>query len=245
MAHHSFAFNLPPWRPARYLHRRTGWLVFASGLWLLLYGWLGYRLWVGGWSRGSHLNGTLALLCVALGVAIALSWRALIMRWLKRVYHFFVDARHPALTVEELQRLTPSEFEEYVARRLFERQGYHADNLPDVKDGGIDVLVTDSHGRQAVVQCKRYRGTVGAAVLRDLYGTMVGAGAAHAFLVTAGPISRSARIWAEDKPITLIDGDLMVELARAEPKQHGEIERLRDWLSRVQSVVRSSNYQIT
>jgi restriction system protein len=90
-------------------------------------------------------------------------------------------------------------------------------NTPDVKDGGIDILVTDEHGRQAVVQCKRYRGTVGEATVRDLYGTMIHAGASQAYLVTTGHISDSAQQWAKGKPIGLIDGEQLAQLSRAEP----------------------------
>ena len=75
----------------------------------------------------------------------------------------------------------------------------------------------DRFGNLAVVQCKRYRGTVGAATLRDLYGTMLHTGATHAYLVTSGRISRDAREWVRGKPIGLIDGARLVKLAEAEP----------------------------
>ncbi len=118
---------------------------------------------------------------------------------------------------EALYRLTPSQFEEYVAQRLFARQGYAVENTPDVADGGVDIFVTDSRGRRAVVQCKRYHGTVGEAVVRDLYGTMLHNGAAMGYLVTAGAISEAARQWAAGKSIFLIDGHELEQLAKAEP----------------------------
>ena len=102
-----------------------------------------------------------------------------------------------------------------MARRLFVRKGYSANNTRDVKDGGIDVLVTDRFGQTAVVQCKRYKGTVGEPIVRDLYGTMIGNGASYAYLVTTGSISDEAQRWAAGKPIALIDGRQLVELARA------------------------------
>ena len=123
----------------------------------------------------------------------------------------------PALNHDQIQTLSPSEFEAYVAYRLFKRQGYTVENTPDVKDGGVDILITDPFGRQSVVQCKRYSKTVGSAVVRELYGTMIHAGAVRSYLVTSGNISRDAREWAADKPMTLIDGDRLVELSKAEP----------------------------
>ena len=82
--------------------------------------------------------------------------------------------------------------------------------------GGVDILVTDAAGRLAVVQCKRYRGTVGESTVRDLYGTMIHHDASMAFLVSTGAISASARRWAAGKPIGLIDGERLVDLSRAE-----------------------------
>ncbi|MCB0184952.1 MAG: restriction endonuclease, partial [Caldilineaceae bacterium] len=63
-----------------------------------------------------------------------------------------------------------------------------------------DILVTDPDGYDAVVQCKRYRGTVGSPTVRELYGTMVHSGVTRAFLVTSGTISDDACKWAADKP---------------------------------------------
>ncbi len=112
--------------------------------------------------------------------------------------------------------LTPSEFEEYVADRLFTQRGYQVENMRDTKDGGIDVLVTDRLGQKAIVQCKRYRGTVGAGVVRELYGTMIHEGATYAYLVTSGAISNDARRWAMGKPMELIDGAQLVELSKTD-----------------------------
>ncbi len=61
-------------------------------------------------------------------------------------------------------------------------------------------------GERAVVQCKRYRGVVGEAVVRDLYGVMQHEKAPRGFLVTTGGISAAAGRWVRDKPIELIDG---------------------------------------
>jgi restriction system protein len=116
-----------------------------------------------------------------------------------------------------MYRLEPSEFEDYVAYRIFARQGYKVLNTPDTKDGGIDVLITDEYGRQSVVQCKRYKGTVGSATVRELYGTMIHTGAVRAYLATTAEISNDARTWAEGKPIILLDGERLEQLSRATP----------------------------
>ncbi|MEZ4736786.1 MAG: restriction endonuclease [Caldilineaceae bacterium] len=183
-------------------------------IWLLLYGWLGYRLWTHGIGAALWTNLLLSGATIVLGVAVVLAWRRVGWRWLRGLQQ---GRKWRALSVAAMYELDPSAFEDYVAHRLFARQGYHVLNTPDRKDGGIDVLITDDYGRQAVVQCKRYKGTVGSATVRELYGTMIHSGAERAYLVTTAEISSDARRWAEGKPIILIDGARLAELSRATP----------------------------
>ncbi|MCB0159368.1 MAG: restriction endonuclease [Caldilineaceae bacterium] len=216
MAQRTVAFELPSWRAPGGTNLRTGVLLIGTLLWLGLYGRLGSRLLAHGIGGVDRRDGLLMVLTVAFGVMTVVGWRQLWPQWQARWNaRRFGDWR--ALSVKQLQALTPSEFEDYVAERIFERQGYRVENTPDVKDGGVDILVRDRFGNLAVVQCKRYRGTVGAATLRDLYGTMLHTGATHAYLVTSGRISRDAREWVRGKPIGLIDGARLVKLAEAEP----------------------------
>jgi restriction system protein len=118
----------------------------------------------------------------------------------------------PSMTVEELYSLSPRAFEHYVAE-LFERRGYHVEIRGRSGDLGVDLSVTRPDGRRAIVQCKRYRHTIGPEIVRELFGTMVHEVAAHGFLVTTAEISDAARAWAAGKPITLIDGRTLVELS--------------------------------
>lgn len=213
MNQHAYFFNPPRWQPARPLYPQTGALFAGSAIWLTLYGWLGYRLWTDGITPGITLNLALIGVCIVLGVLMVWGWRTISDHWLLRL-QFWRRDRWSGLSLAELQALSPGDFEEYVTRYIFERQGYRAINTPDVKDGGIDVLVFDDHGQQAVVQCKRYKGTVGEPVVRDLYGTMIGNGATYAYLITTGEISAAAQLWARGKPIELIDGPHLVQLGR-------------------------------
>jgi restriction system protein len=146
-------------------------------------------------------------------VSVAVLWWFVARRWLAR----FRPNRWRALTLDQMLELTPAQFEQYVAERIFARQGYRAINTPDVKDGGVDIILYDAEGRQMIVQCKRYRSTVGEETVRDLYGALIHSGAEYAFLVTTGSISQPARVWAADKPIDLIDGPQLVALARSLP----------------------------
>ncbi|MBX3013279.1 MAG: restriction endonuclease [Caldilineaceae bacterium] len=211
----TYAFNLPR-KPivVRFRNISTRLLLSVTLLWVVLYGWLGYRLWLNGVRSGFALNLWLVLATIVLGVTVILAWRRRGWRWLRSLKS---GGKWKALSLAATYQLDPFDFEDYVAHRLFARQGYHIVNTPDVKDGGIDVLVTDDYGRQAIVQCKRYKGTVGSATVRELYGTMIHAGAARAYLVTTAEISADARRWAAGKPIELIDGTRLVQLARAIP----------------------------
>lgn len=213
LAFRTYEFRPPAWRAPAALHVQTGALLLGSLIWLAIYGWLAMRLWHTGLAGAGWLEAGVALLAVVSGVAVVVGWWWAIPRWRAR----FRRSAWPALPLDQLMALTPSEFESYVAQRIFARQGYTVVNTPDVKDGGVDILVVDAHGRRAVVQCKRYRGTVGEAVVRDLYGTMIHHDATMAYLITTGGISEAARRWAAGKPIGLIDGARLVELARSEP----------------------------
>jgi restriction system protein len=119
----------------------------------------------------------------------------------------------PALGQDQLFELSPRQFEKYVAL-IFRHKGFRVKHRGRSGDHGVDLEVYTATGRLGIVQCKRYRSTVGEKVVRDLFGTMAHEGAAHAFLVTAGHISDSARSWAAGKPITLVDGAYLVALAQ-------------------------------
>jgi restriction system protein len=217
MSQRTFFLNHFPWRvstPQRGESSQRRGLVGASlwlgsALWLMAYGGLGVLLWREGVARWGMLHTFLLVSSIILGVVVGLGW----WKALAQKPHF--GGRWKPLNQEQLMALSPSEFEAYVAERLFVRRGFQVINVRDTKDGGVDVLVTDHLGQKAIVQCKRYRNsTVGASVVRDLYGTMMHEGAVYGYLVTSGPISEEARRWAAGKPMQLIDGKQLVELSK-------------------------------
>lgn len=122
------------------------------------------------------------------------------------------SSHRSAITVEQLYALSPRDFEHYVAD-LFKRRGYVVEVRGRSGDLGVDLAVRQMDGRLAIVQCKRYRHAVGPDIVRELLGTMLHERAYHGFLVTTADISESARSWAADKPITLIDGPTLAKLS--------------------------------
>lgn len=209
-----YEFRPPRWRPPNQLNHRTGLLALGSLAWLIIYASLGLRLLARGKPSLGWTELGLMVVSIVLGVSLVVGWRAIAQRWAQR----FQGSLQPALDRHALYKLSPSDFERYVAQRLFARHGYRVVNTPDSRDGGVDIVVVDEHGRRAVVQCKRYKGTVGAAAVRELYGAMMHDGADMGYLVATGRISAEARNWAAGKPIVLIDGDRLVRLSRSEPE---------------------------
>lgn len=141
-----------------------------------------------------------------------LGWRY----WLRSRQQTGADAAEAtiALAVDKLQSLSPGGFERYVAG-LFRQKGYTVVLRGSSGDLGVDLELTGPHGRRAIVQCKRYQHTIGAEIVRELYGTLMHEGVMWGFLVTTADISDAAREWAAGKPLTLIDGATLVEVAKA------------------------------
>lgn len=165
--------------------------------------------WPDGWPAWVPW-GILALLTgMILGawlVVVSWGWNALQhWRWMR------VEVK----SLAEMQALSPGEFEAYVGR-VFAHHGYRVRNTPDQKDHGIDLEVVSPGGQRGVIQCKRYRGSVGEPEVRDLYGAMIHVGADEGFLVTTSRFSRPARQWVQGKPLELIDGPRLVRMAYPE-----------------------------
>lgn len=132
----------------------------------------------------------------------------LIYHWRKRRIKL-ADAR----TLEALLALSPEDFE-LLAAELFVSYGHQAEVAGGTSDHGVDVIVQSAQGEKWVVQCKRYAGSVGEPVVRDLFGTLQHEQAQRAYLITTGSFTAQAQAWAEGKPIVLYDGETLVKLIR-------------------------------
>jgi restriction system protein len=67
-------------------------------------------------------------------------------------------------------------------------------------------------GGKYVIQAKRYTNTVDVSAVRDLYGTVLNEGANRGILVTTSNYGRDAYEFAQDKPITLLNGENLLYL---------------------------------
>lgn len=113
---------------------------------------------------------------------------------------------------ESLQELSWKEFE-WMVGEAYRRQGYAVEeSLGGGPDGGVD-LVLRKDGRKILVQCKRWKKySVGAPIIRELYGLLVDQKANEAILVTSGKFTREAEAFAKGKPLQLVDGDTLSRL---------------------------------
>ena len=180
-----------------------GLLVFAAMRW-------GLPAWAG----DDHLRLTLVKGIVRLAPLI------LILFGLLALGSFFMGFSRRRLVdqqtgVDSLRNTSWKQFEFLVAE-AFRRQGWQVDfSLGGGADGGVD-LVLRREGRTALVQCKQWKArSVGASVVRELFGLMVAEDTDEAIIVTSGHFTREAEAFAEDKPIRLIDGPELLALVQS------------------------------
>jgi len=115
---------------------------------------------------------------------------------------------------ENINSLTGIEFEK-VCQRLLEKMGFLVETTKTTGDGGIDLIAYNSQpllSGKYIIQCKRYTGSVGEPIIRDLYGVITSERANKGVLMTSGVFTKQAQSFAEDKPIELIDGIKLKEL---------------------------------
>jgi hypothetical protein len=119
-----------------------------------------------------------------------------------------------AREVEDLLNLSPTEFEKMVVE-LYTAMGHRAKRTGQAGDHGIDVAVQAKNGEKWVVQCKRWRGSVGEPVIRDFYGAMHHEKADRGAIITTGAFTAQAKARAKGKPITLLEGSKFLEYLKA------------------------------
>lgn len=110
--------------------------------------------------------------------------------------------------------LAPDEFEQLV-HNLLSRMGLETRLFRSSNDGGIDCVAYDPRpitGGKFVVQAKLYTRTVPPAAVRDLFGTVLDAGATKGILITTSGFGPSSYQFANGKPLQLIDGTGLLAL---------------------------------
>jgi restriction system protein len=127
-------------------------------------------------------------------------------------------------TLETLRETSWKDFE-YLVAEAYGRQGYQVEySLSRGADGGVD-LTLHKDGRKSLVQCKQWKVfSVGAPVIREMFGVMTAERADEAIVVTTGEFTRDARKFADGKPIHLIDGPQLLVLVQSVQTRKAESE---------------------
>lgn len=141
-----------------------------------------------------------------------------------------------------LKKIPPDAFER-LCQRILRESGFVQVQVTDRSgDGGIDghgvIRLEGMLTFPVVFQCKRYDGSVGPNVVRELRGSMVGK-ADRGLVLTTGRFTKGAIEEANRDgapPIDLMDGEALVELLKdlelgVEPVERYEINR--DWFDEV------------
>ena len=94
---------------------------------------------------------------------------------------------------------------EKLAERVYKNLGYRVQHVGQTGDHGIDVLLINPNNQKEIVQCKQWSKPVGEAALRDLYGAMMHDNAIRGWIWAPRGFSGPAKVWANGKPIVLVD----------------------------------------
>ncbi|MFN2187279.1 MAG: restriction endonuclease [Candidatus Promineifilaceae bacterium] len=142
------------------------------------------------------------------GITLAFLWGGIILRNYLRNR----PRKISQLTYETLVNMDQDELVRCVSE-MFKDKGYRVARRGHKGSRGIDLELTNRSGERAIVICRSRRGAVGESEVRYLFGTLLQENAVKGFLVTTGDISKPAWLWAMGKPITVISGKTLLNIA--------------------------------
>lgn len=135
----------------------------------------------------------------------------------------FVDGREVLNSLDHSTNLAAMDWQdfEHLIRELFEKE--FSDRGGEVKitqasrDRGVDAIVFDPdpiHGGKYIIQAKRYTDTVDVSAVRDLCAVVRKEGASRGILVTTSTYGADAYAFANNEPVTLLNGAELLGLLR-------------------------------
>jgi restriction system protein len=143
----------------------------------------------------------------------------------------FVDAKEVLNTLDGSTNLAAMDWQdfEHLIRELFEKEfagrGVEVKIKQASRDRGVDAIVFNPdpiHGGKYIIQAKRYTNTVDVSAVRDLCAVVRKEGATKGILVTTSTYGSDAYAFANNEPITLLDGGKLLWLLR----KHGYTFRI-------------------
>ena len=128
-----------------------------------------------------------------------------------------------SLHIDELKKLSGTEFEHYLAK-LFKSQGYQVEMTPLTGDYGADLILHKDHQRIAV-QAKCYIGSVGVAAVQEALSGMAYYRCHSAWVVTTGNYTANAVELATKSKVRLFGrnelGKLILQMQNQTSNRHG------------------------
>ncbi len=117
-------------------------------------------------------------------------------------------------SLTDLKELPWKEFREYVMS-LFQKLDYSPDAKRTLDEEDSDLRLKRS-GRTSLVCCRKYYvRKIPLSMVREFYAAMLREPALEkGYFITTGSFSYAARKFASDKPLTLIDGERLMDFAR-------------------------------
>jgi restriction system protein len=114
--------------------------------------------------------------------------------------------------LDDLRSMSWQDFELLVGE-CFRRLGYRVSETGQGgADGGVDLLLRRG-AEKILVQCKQWRtSSVGAPVVREMFGLMAHHSADRVKIVCCGKFTREAVAFASGKPVDLIGGEALLSL---------------------------------
>lgn len=100
---------------------------------------------------------------------------------------------------------------EHELAAVLRKANYTAEVTPRSGDDGVDIWA-EKDGETIAIQCKRYGGAVGPAVVRELHGVLMHLEADRGIVATTGYFTEGAIGFVEDKPIELWTLDEILQL---------------------------------
>ena len=133
----------------------------------------------------------------------------------------FVDAKAVLESLNKSTNLAAMDWQdfEHLVRELFEKEfagrGAEVKITQASRDRGVDAIAFDPdpiHGGKYVIQAKRYTHTVDVSAVRDLCAVVTKEGASRGILVTTSNYGSDAYAFANNSPITLLNGAQLLGL---------------------------------
>lgn len=141
----------------------------------------------------------------------------------KKNEHECWQQRYGSLHVNELKKLSGTEFEDYLAE-LFKSHGYQVEMTPSTGDYGADLILYKDQQRVAV-QAKCYTGSVGVAAVQEALSGMAYYRCHSAWVVTTGNYTTNAVELATKSKVRLLGsnelGKLILQMQAPTSNCHG------------------------